>query len=145
MVLPEHRDTVGLRKNLDLEHANALRRLQHESVQRSRDAGQDGHVECSMEVGFPQDGQRRLERPAKRAIARTLDHALQRVVPDHHAPVVVDDTHALVERFDHVAMPPFARQAIEVTEVHAIREDHRHDGDEQQSPHPVIDCGDDED
>ena len=110
---------------------------------RPRTAITQGLVEHSLELRLCEHGQRRIERPAERALARTIDHALERLVPESDLTVAIDDAYALIDELDHVAVPLLALEAIEVAEVQAIDEDERHRRREQQSPHPMFDPGDD--
>ena len=104
-----------------------------------------GLVERSLELRLREHRQRRIERPAERTLARTIDDALERVIPESDLTIAIEDAYALIEELDHVVLPLLALDAIEVAEVRAIHEDERHRRREQQSPHAMFNRGDDHD
>ena len=131
--------------DLDLQNPNSLGHWQQQAREHSRAPVTQGLVERSLELCLGEHGQHRIERPAERALARTIDDALKRLVPDSDLAVPIEDAYALIEELDHVVVTLLALETIEVAEVRAIDEDERHHRREQQSPHPMFNRGDDHD
>jgi hypothetical protein len=137
-VLPQHGDAARHRNDSDLDRAwifkaegkvpNCFRGLR--AVRFTDDFRQFGLLER------PNRGR---ERPANRSFAGTLQNAFRRVTPQRDTPLIVENAHAVIERGDNFTSTFFFGKAIDMSPVHAVREEHRHGSNEEKLPGTMVD------
>jgi hypothetical protein len=78
------------------------------------------------------------ERTSERLDARAAQHALERVVPQQDAAVVIEDRHALLEVLDHFGAAPRFLEPLHVVAVDLIGEEERRRDHRREIPQPPI-------
>ena len=94
-------------------------------------------LEGLRELGLGERGHRAGEETPQRALARAVDEAFQRIVPERHPSVVVEHGHALIQRVDHLAAAVVVFEPVQAGAVRAIGAIEQDRGDRHQLPELV--------
>ena len=114
-------------------------RRQSEVVQGAALPVRDGVLHGSRQLGASQRRHGVGEQTAQRPIARAVQHAFERVIPQGDPAVAIEHRHALFQMVDHLATPMLLLEPVDVIGIGAIGKKQRRRHHRRDVPHPAID------